>query len=258
MRLHSPNMIFLSETKNRDRTAQRVQRQLDMAHAITVEPMGLSGGLALFRNDNIQGIIQERLDRVLVSPNWKTKFEEANVTHLDTEASDHSLLTFSSHAEQIKNKRRFYFDKRWIDCEEVQNIVPEAWVLKKELSQAYKKEEIFWKQKSRALWLLDGDKNTSYFHMATLQRRRRNIIRGFQTSEGRWVSDQTEIVQEVEAYYDTLFSTSNPTNFESVLNHVNVTISDSINQKLIKDISEEEVKNVVFAMHPLKAPGVDG
>ncbi|XP_075092491.1 uncharacterized protein LOC107771940 [Nicotiana tabacum] len=77
--LHSPNMIFLSETKNRDRIVQRVQRQLEMAHVITVEPMGLSGGLALFWNDNIQ------------------------------------------------KKRRFYFDKRWVDREKVQNIVSEAW-----------------------------------------------------------------------------------------------------------------------------------
>lgn len=54
MRLHSPSMIFLSETKNRERTVKRVQRQLNMEHAITVEPLGLSGGLALFWSEDIQ------------------------------------------------------------------------------------------------------------------------------------------------------------------------------------------------------------
>ncbi|KAH0700181.1 hypothetical protein KY284_014396 [Solanum tuberosum] len=54
MRLYSPSMIFFSETKNRESTVKRVQRQVNMVHAVTVEPMGLSGGLALFWNDTIQ------------------------------------------------------------------------------------------------------------------------------------------------------------------------------------------------------------
>ncbi|KAJ8557124.1 hypothetical protein K7X08_002749 [Anisodus acutangulus] len=48
-----PKFNFLTETKNRDRTVKRVQRQLNMAHAIIVEPVGLSGG-ALFWNDDIK------------------------------------------------------------------------------------------------------------------------------------------------------------------------------------------------------------
>ncbi|WMV59000.1 hypothetical protein MTR67_052385 [Solanum verrucosum] len=224
-----------------------------------------------------EGIIQERLDRVLVSPNWKIKFENANVQHIETEASDHFALMLSSDAEQLRKKKWFYIDKRWIECEGVQNIISKAWsydcngfeqsrvsfklkhsrrslvawlrgangnarkriisikgkitalrnnasnfdwsklrLLKRELSKAYNDEETFWKQKSRALWLREGDKNTSYFHMATLQRRNRNMIKGFQISDGRWVVDQSDIIQEVEQYY-----------------------------------------NAVFAMHPLKAPGVD-
>ncbi|KAH0640996.1 hypothetical protein KY285_037582 [Solanum tuberosum] len=101
-----------------------------MVHTITMESMGLSGGLALFWNDTIQeneGIIQKRLDRVLVSPNWKIKFENVNVQHIEIEASDHSALMLSSDAEPIRKKKWFYFDKRWIEREEVQNIISKAW-----------------------------------------------------------------------------------------------------------------------------------
>lgn len=70
--------------------------------------------------------------------------------------------------------------------------------------------------------------------------------------------DQTDIVQEVEQYYNSLFSTSYPTNLECILSHVSVSINDSINQKLIKDVDDEEIKTAVFDMHPLKAPGADG
>ncbi|XP_027770443.1 uncharacterized protein LOC107009571 isoform X2 [Solanum pennellii] len=78
----------------------------------------------------------------------------------------------------------------------------------------------------------------------------------FQTSDVRWVVDQIDIIQEVEQYYNSLFSTSNPTDLNCILNHIKMIVSDSINQDLINEVDDEEIKNVVFAMRPLKAPGL--
>lgn len=36
-------------------------------------------------------------------------------------------------------------------------------LLRKELGHVYKDEEAYWKQKSRTLWLLEGNKNTFFF-----------------------------------------------------------------------------------------------
>ena len=36
--------------------------------------------------------------------------------------------------------------------------------LQKVLHRACREEEEYWRQKSRSLWLLVGDKNTSFFH----------------------------------------------------------------------------------------------
>lgn len=48
--------------------------------------------------------------------------------------------------------------------------------LHRELDDVLAYEEMMWHQKSRAIWLNDGDQNTRYYHVKALNRRRRNKI----------------------------------------------------------------------------------
>ncbi|XP_075659200.1 uncharacterized protein LOC142629097 [Castanea sativa] len=59
--------------------------------------------------------------------------------------------------------------------------------LQLELSEWLMRSEILWKQKSRELWLKEGDKNTKFFHLSTIIRRRRNSIDAIKSEEGQWV-----------------------------------------------------------------------
>ena len=54
---HCPGLLFLSETKNRKLMLQNIQVDLGFNKLFTVEPLGQSGGLALFFMDEFQVVI---------------------------------------------------------------------------------------------------------------------------------------------------------------------------------------------------------
>lgn len=48
--------------------------------------------------------------------------------------------------------------------------------------------EILWKQKSRELWLKEGNRNTKFFHLYTIIHRRQNKIDAIKQDDGTWVT----------------------------------------------------------------------
>lgn len=57
--------------------------------------------------------------------------------------------------------------------------------IKKELMQAYKEEEMFWRQKSRDKWLKLGDRNSKFFHLSVKVNRLRLHLVKLKDKEGR-------------------------------------------------------------------------
>ncbi|MCI42194.1 RNA-directed DNA polymerase (Reverse transcriptase), partial [Trifolium medium] len=65
-------------------------------------------------------------------------------------------------------------------------------IAQKDLDTALNHQEQFWKDKSRVQWLMEGDRNTSYFHRLTKIRHATNIISRLQ-KDGNFLESNEEI-----------------------------------------------------------------
>lgn len=130
--------------------------------------------------------------------------------------------------------------------------------LKWKLCEAYREEELFWKQKSRAIWLREGDRNTKFFHAKTKQRRARNRITKLMDSLGNWVETEDGIESLATAYFDSLFTASAPSERDEAVRFITATVTQEMNTSLTRETSEAEIKEAVFAINPDRAPGPDG
>lgn len=104
------------------------------------------------------------------------------------------------------------------------------------LNEAYLAEESFWKQRSRLLWLTLGDRNTSFFHATTKNRKRANSFSVIENSEGQCVYKEEEIAKVIVQYFDTMF-TSTPDRGDSaatVQHALRPLITNEDNAKLIE------------------------
>lgn len=130
--------------------------------------------------------------------------------------------------------------------------------LRKKIEDLWKKDAMFWQQRSRVKWLQLGDRNSRFFHLTTLQRRQRNQIERLKDANGVWRCDPKDLGGLIKTHFQKIFNTPPERDFEDVLSLIETVISSEINDALTKPVLREEVRNAVFQMAPLKAPGSDG
>ena len=59
--------------------------------------------------------------------------------------------------------------------------------------------------KARILWLVEGDRNSAFYHTSTLVRRRRNRILCMKDKVGNWLSGDKEIADYIRKGFMELF-----------------------------------------------------
>ncbi|XP_056847414.1 uncharacterized protein LOC108829345 [Raphanus sativus] len=258
-----------------------------------------------------------RLDRAVGNADWHEKFPHSKTKYMRLWGSYHRPILADILKKPSRRSRKFKFDKRWLDNEELRQVILEGWkspdlppnasimehisscrkalsewrrqnninsaklveelkerveglyadddatteqiaAALKELSDALKAEEMFWKQKSRVFWLREGDRNTKFFHALTKQRRARNKITQLLGENGTIVEDEEGLVAIATSYFRQIFESTNPQDIKEALSEVPTTITEPMNESLTAPVTEWEIKLALFAMHPEKAPGPDG
>ena len=106
--------------------------------------------------------------------------------------------------------------------------------------------------------MVSGDSNSKFFHNRATQRFCKNKISELQNSEGVLVSGDSNVSSMMIGYYSKLFTTSESSNIEEVVQFTKRVVTDKMNSGLIGNLSKEEVTIALKQMAPLKAPKPDG
>jgi len=86
----------------------------------------------------------------------------------------------------------------------------------------------------------------------------KNKILGILDDNGVWVDNEEDIERVAVDYFENLFSSANTIDPSIVLRDISPSVSSTMNEFLVKEITEEEVKRALFSLNPTKAPGQDG
>ena len=130
--------------------------------------------------------------------------------------------------------------------------------LKKEIKELLVKEEKMWKQRFRALWLQEGDKNTWYFHSQATQRYKRNMICELMDSKGLLCMNEKDIAQILIGFYQGLFESANPCSIDQAMADIPPLFTLKMNDMLQEEYIRAEMDTTLHQMEALKAPGPDG
>ena len=72
-------------------------------------------------------------------------------------------------------------------------------------------------------------------------KKRANTIVGLFDEAGRWCHTDQQLERVVLQYFEGLFKSSEPQNFEEVMETIPCVISDEVNAMLIREVEKDEV-----------------
>ncbi|XP_059295600.1 uncharacterized protein LOC132048938 [Lycium ferocissimum] len=241
--------------------------------------------------------IWKRLDRLLYHEEWLDMFNSTKVEHLSKTGLDHTPLLVTIEKEKSKPMKYFKFLNIWCHHKEFKEKVGEAWSIPtqgttiwqlhckmksdatklsswskeafgdifKDVKEAELQENMMekkldetYRQRAKAKWLQDGDKNTSYFHKVIKERRRRLNIHEIQDDEGQTVEGQENIANTTISHFEKQFEYQEIKGNFKILEKVPRRVTDEMNNMLITTPSCQEIRDAIKNIDADSAPGPDG
>ena len=124
-----------------------------------------------------------------------------------------------------------------------------------ELEKVAQLEEVSWRQKSRVLWLKEGDNNTKFFHKMANSHRRYNYMERVEV-DGVVYEDDSVIRAKVVQFYKFLYQENEP--WRPTVNGLDFDVISSEERNMLeRSFTSDEVLQVVKDLQGYKAPGPD-
>ncbi|KAF8048797.1 hypothetical protein N665_2401s0001 [Sinapis alba] len=108
--------------------------------------------------------------------------------------------------------------------------------LKSELVQAYKDEELFWKQRCKEKWAVKGDLNTKYYHASVKANRSRKRIIKLLDDMGREHFSEAAKGEVATDYFQKLFTSTHPGDFTGLFEGFTSRVTAEMNEKLNREV----------------------
>lgn len=119
-------------------------------------------------------------------------------------------------------------------------------LLRYKLERLEEQVDIYWRQRAHVNWLQKGDRNTSFFHAACRERRKNNRIARLRREDGFWLEGEGENQAYISNYFPMLFRSNSDHNSQQLLDAMDTRVSAVMNENLLKEFTEEEVKKCCF------------
>ncbi|XP_030939916.1 uncharacterized protein LOC115964808 [Quercus lobata] len=232
-----------------------------------------------------------KLDRVLMTTDWEEHF--LNVTRtLPRVVSDHCPLLVEA-SGMSRGKSPFRFENMWLKVEGFVDKVHHWWngyhfvgppsyvlacklkALKSDLKHwnkhvfgdvAFRKKSLLTelldidmregRQKSKALFIKEGDNNTRFFHRIANSHRRTNQIRGVEV-DGVLFEEESDITDQVVDFYKRLYQ--EPEAWRPTIDGLEFACLDEIERSMLeREFEKEEIIETLKDAEGDKALGPDG
>ncbi|KAK9994753.1 hypothetical protein SO802_024456 [Lithocarpus litseifolius] len=132
--------------------------------------------------------------------------------------------------------------------------------LLRDMDLVLKQEEELWALKSRVNWMIQGDRNTNFYHVSTLVRRKRNQIMAIKNVVGDWINEEGKIKEFIRSGFEQIFLSSHScvSRLDPATSQWQLRLSELEKVNVSGGVSEEEIKAALWSLKPFKAPGPDG
>ena len=128
--------------------------------------------------------------------------------------------------------------------------------VKKELSLVRGSLDIYWRQRAKQHLLVDGDRNTKFFHQVANRRRKFNTIHKIKV-DGECFVDAALVKNAIVQFYERLYHDDQPVRlFLGGIAFNAISLEDA--RDLVEDFTEDEVWKAITELGKEKAPGPDG